>query len=265
MRGAAFGLDYGLTQSCYNPGPAGPCGRCDSCVLRANGFSEAGLEGFRVCPMTDRIYYTEPSCRSFEATVTRLDERDGRPARGTQPHGFYPTSGGQPFDRPAGSAPWSRPSTRTTASSMWSSAPPAPGTNVRGEIDLPRRFIHMHNRPVSTCCGRLRPPLRESDDQLPHGRGGVHHRLGARSHIGRARRAVDEANHVVWENREVSVLFVSAHAAARPPLRKEPSARARSASWKIRISTSSACAVELTSSPRSGSHHRHTWSVSAAD
>ena len=44
MRGAAFGLDYGLTQSCYDPGPAGPCGRCDSCVLRANGFSEAGLE-----------------------------------------------------------------------------------------------------------------------------------------------------------------------------------------------------------------------------
>ena len=42
-RGAALGLDYGLTHSCYDPGPAGPCGRCDSCVLRANGFAEAGL------------------------------------------------------------------------------------------------------------------------------------------------------------------------------------------------------------------------------
>jgi 7-cyano-7-deazaguanine synthase len=43
-RGVELGLDYGLTQSCYDPGPAGPCGRCDSCVLRANGFAEAGVE-----------------------------------------------------------------------------------------------------------------------------------------------------------------------------------------------------------------------------
>jgi 7-cyano-7-deazaguanine synthase len=42
-RGLELGLDYGLTQSCYDPGPTGPCGRCDSCVLRANGFAEAGL------------------------------------------------------------------------------------------------------------------------------------------------------------------------------------------------------------------------------
>lgn len=43
-RGAALGLDYGLTHSCYDPGPSGePCGRCDSCRLRALGFAEAGL------------------------------------------------------------------------------------------------------------------------------------------------------------------------------------------------------------------------------
>lgn len=43
-RGAALGLEYGLTHSCYDPAPAGgPCGRCDSCVLRAKGFAEAGL------------------------------------------------------------------------------------------------------------------------------------------------------------------------------------------------------------------------------
>jgi 7-cyano-7-deazaguanine synthase len=41
-RGIALGLDYGLTHSCYDPPASGqPCGRCDSCVLRARGFAEA--------------------------------------------------------------------------------------------------------------------------------------------------------------------------------------------------------------------------------
>ena len=41
--GRSLGLDYGLTHSCYDPRPGGdPCGRCDSCRLRAAGFAEAG-------------------------------------------------------------------------------------------------------------------------------------------------------------------------------------------------------------------------------
>jgi 7-cyano-7-deazaguanine synthase len=43
-KGAALGLDYGLTHSCYDPDSGGrPCGRCDSCTLRAAGFAEAGI------------------------------------------------------------------------------------------------------------------------------------------------------------------------------------------------------------------------------
>jgi 7-cyano-7-deazaguanine synthase len=42
-RGVELGLAYGLTHSCYDPGPGGPCGRCDSCLLRAAGFAEAGV------------------------------------------------------------------------------------------------------------------------------------------------------------------------------------------------------------------------------
>jgi 7-cyano-7-deazaguanine synthase len=42
--GVDLGLDYGLTHSCYDPTMHGvPCGRCDSCVLRAKGFAEAGV------------------------------------------------------------------------------------------------------------------------------------------------------------------------------------------------------------------------------
>ena len=43
-RGVELGLDYGLTTSCYDPDRDGrPCGHCDSCVLRAKGFREAGI------------------------------------------------------------------------------------------------------------------------------------------------------------------------------------------------------------------------------
>jgi 7-cyano-7-deazaguanine synthase len=42
-RGLELGLDYGITHSCYDPRPDGhPCGTCDSCLLRAKGFREAG-------------------------------------------------------------------------------------------------------------------------------------------------------------------------------------------------------------------------------
>ncbi|MCH2134485.1 MAG: 7-cyano-7-deazaguanine synthase QueC [Phycisphaerales bacterium] len=42
-RGLALQVDYGLTSTCYAPGPGGaPCGRCDACQLRAKGFAEAG-------------------------------------------------------------------------------------------------------------------------------------------------------------------------------------------------------------------------------
>jgi 7-cyano-7-deazaguanine synthase len=44
QRGLELGVDYGSTHSCYDPSPTGrPCGACDSCVLRAKGFAEAGV------------------------------------------------------------------------------------------------------------------------------------------------------------------------------------------------------------------------------
>lgn len=42
--GVSLGVDYALTHSCYDPEPDGsPCRTCDSCLLRAKGFAEAGL------------------------------------------------------------------------------------------------------------------------------------------------------------------------------------------------------------------------------
>jgi 7-cyano-7-deazaguanine synthase len=42
--GRSLGVDYAITLSCYDPGPAGEaCGHCDACTLRLKGFAEAGL------------------------------------------------------------------------------------------------------------------------------------------------------------------------------------------------------------------------------
>ena len=42
--GLRLGVDYESTHSCYAPTTMGlACGRCDSCLLRAKGFREAGI------------------------------------------------------------------------------------------------------------------------------------------------------------------------------------------------------------------------------
>jgi len=48
--------------------------------------------------VTSRIYYTDPYCRRFEASVTKTFVHDSRPAALLDRTAFYPTSGGQPFD-----------------------------------------------------------------------------------------------------------------------------------------------------------------------
>ncbi|MCU4165077.1 7-cyano-7-deazaguanine synthase QueC [Carboxylicivirga caseinilyticus] len=40
--GTQLGVDFGLTWSCYRGGEK-PCGTCDSCLLRAKAFAEAGV------------------------------------------------------------------------------------------------------------------------------------------------------------------------------------------------------------------------------
>ncbi|HEY9229874.1 MAG TPA: 7-cyano-7-deazaguanine synthase QueC [Gemmatimonadaceae bacterium] len=43
-RGLDLGVDYSITQSCYDPDASGAaCGHCDACQLRLRGFAEAGV------------------------------------------------------------------------------------------------------------------------------------------------------------------------------------------------------------------------------
>jgi 7-cyano-7-deazaguanine synthase len=59
-RGAALGVDFALTRTCYDPAPDGAaCGRCDACQLRLKGFREAGLD--------DPAPYQRPDARAADA------------------------------------------------------------------------------------------------------------------------------------------------------------------------------------------------------
>jgi alanyl-tRNA synthetase len=174
--------------------------------------------------MTDRIYYTEPSRHSFEAAITRLAEHSGRPAVVLNRTAFYPTSGGQPFDTGRlGSVSVVETIDEGDDIIHVVSESLSVGVAVRGEIDWSRRFDHMQQHTGQHV-------LSAALDRLFENRTTSFHMGAETSTIDLAReatpaeieRAVDESNRVVWEDREVSIRFVSADEAARLPLRKEP-------------------------------------------
>ncbi|MHB8111066.1 MAG: 7-cyano-7-deazaguanine synthase QueC [Syntrophorhabdaceae bacterium] len=44
QKGLSLGVDYSLTTTCYDPSPDGKaCGQCEACILRREGFRQAGI------------------------------------------------------------------------------------------------------------------------------------------------------------------------------------------------------------------------------
>jgi alanyl-tRNA synthetase len=174
---------------------------------------------------TERIYYTDPCCTSFEAVVTRAFTHEGRPAVSLDRTAFYPTSGGQPFDTGRLGAAQVLETIDLDDGEIAHvvSAPLTEGARIRGEIDWRRRFDHMQQHTGQHV-------LSAAFDRLLDVRTLSFHMSADVSTIDLARevspeeivRAEDEANRVVWEDRPVSVRFVSAEEAAALPLRKEP-------------------------------------------
>jgi alanyl-tRNA synthetase len=177
---------------------------------------------------TERLYYTDAYLQEFDATVIELVEMDGRAGLVLDRTAFYPTSGGQPHDtgtlgasrivdvvdRDDGAVVHVVEAIDTTVKA---------GGRVHGAIDWERRFEHMQQhtgqhvlsaafehvvsaRTVSFHLGTERSTIDLDRDLAP-------------ADVARAER---EANRVVWEDRPVSMRFVSDEEAAALPLRKEP-------------------------------------------
>jgi alanyl-tRNA synthetase len=170
-----------------------------------------------------RLYYTDAYCQAFDARVVRAFDHEGRPAVVLDRTAFYPTSGGQPFDV-------GRLGVATVVEVVdvegdvvhVLSAPLVEGMPVRGEIDWTRRFDHMQQHTgqhvlsaafVHVCQAPTVSFHLGSDDSTID--------LGAMVAPADVERAVDEANRIIWEDREVVVRFASDDEAKRLPLRKE--------------------------------------------
>jgi alanyl-tRNA synthetase len=174
--------------------------------------------------MTERIYYADPYCRRFEAVVTRAFDHEGRRAVALDRTAFYPTSGGQPFDtgRLGDVAVVETVDLDDTVAHIVASPLPE-GARVTGEIDWRRRFDHMQQHTgqhvLSAAFGRL-----FDNRTMSFHMGGEVSTIDLQREAAPAEveRAVDATNDVVWDDRPVSIRFVSPEEAAALPLRKEP-------------------------------------------
>jgi alanyl-tRNA synthetase len=173
-----------------------------------------------------RLYYTDAYLTSFEARVVDTVTLDGRRAVILDRTAFYPTSGGQPFDTGTLNAAAVVDVVDLDDGRM---AHVVEGhlerdVQVSGTIDWSRRFDHMQQHTgqhvLSAAFDRL---LAARTASFHLGQEDCTIDLAVELGADQVDAATIEANRIVWEDRPVSVRFVSASEAAALPLRKAPS------------------------------------------
>jgi alanyl-tRNA synthetase len=175
--------------------------------------------------VTERIYYTDPACVEFDATVVSSSQADGRSIVVLDRTAFYPSSGGQPHD--TGSLGDAQVTDVVDlddgAIGHAVSASLAEGARVHGCVDWARRFDHMQQHTGQHV-------LSAAFDRLHRARtvgfhlGAVLSTLDLDKVLGHGALAAaeSEANRIVWEDRPVSIRFAAPEEAAAMTFRKEP-------------------------------------------
>jgi alanyl-tRNA synthetase len=174
--------------------------------------------------MTNRIYYTEPYRRSFDATVVSADPIGDRLHVTLDQTSFYPTSGGQPFDTGTlgGAAVVEVIDAEDGSVTHVVSGALRTGEVVSGEIDWDRRFDHMQQHTgqhvLSAAFDRLFGVRTES---FHMGQLSATIDLAREVSMSEVEKAEADANRVVWEDRPVTIHFATAEEAAAMGMRKE--------------------------------------------
>jgi len=176
-------------------------------------------------PQTDRLYYSQPTIRWFEARVVRSEARGDQTAVWLDRTAFYPTSGGQPHDLGTlGGAPVHEVQEDEAGGVVHLVGAPAPaaGVTVHGDIDWGRRVDHMQQHTGQHLLSAVL-------EHLFHARTVSFH-LGTESSTidldreltpAQLARGEDEANQAIWRNVPVLIRYATEDEARAMPLRKE--------------------------------------------
>jgi len=181
--------------------------------------------------MNDRLYYADPLLSEFDAQVSEIQAAP-RPAIILERTAFYPTSGGQVFDTGWLEANGARMRVVEVAEQddrilhYLESVPGglAPGAQVHGSIDLPRRRDHMQQHSGQHVLSAAFIRLFEMPTVSFHmGDEVCTIDLGTKTASAeQVEDAEDLANQVVMEDRRVDIRFVSLEEARGLGLRKLP-------------------------------------------
>ncbi len=179
-------------------------------------------------PPTERLYYQDSHLIEFKALVSEVTERvSGWTAVTLDRTAFYPTGGGQPSDTGTINGQQVLECIDDDANGVLhviQGRAPKVGAQVKGRVDWPRRLDHMQQhtgqhilsqafvtlfnaptrsfRVLSDSC-EIDVDLKNPSDEV-------------------IERAVELANNVIWEDRQVTIRSATAEEAAQLPLRKEP-------------------------------------------
>jgi len=204
---------------------------------------------------SERLYYADAYLVEFDAVVRDVLKQDERWKITLDRSAFYPTSGGQPYD------------TGTLGDAqvldVFDQEDGTVGhlvdreleknSRVRGHIDWTRRFDHMQQHSGQHLLSAAFEREAAAKTVSFHlGTSSATIDLDKELSAGEISRVEEAANRVLWEDREVCVKFVTAHEAAKLPLRKDPARSGELRIIEIKDYDLSACG---------GTHVRRTGAI----
>lgn len=180
-------------------------------------------------PPTERLYYSDSHLIEFEALVTdKTDRVSGWTAVTLDRTAFYPTGGGQPSD--TGTLNGERvleclDDEGNGVLHVVQGRAPDVGATVKGRIDWPRRLDHIQQHTGQHILSQAFVTLFKAPTRgfrVLHDVCVVDVELTNPTNE-LIERAVELANNVIWEDRQITIKSATAEEAAQLPLRKDPS------------------------------------------
>jgi alanyl-tRNA synthetase len=180
-------------------------------------------------PPTERLYYSDSHLIEFEALVTdKTDRVSGWTAVTLDRTAFYPTGGGQPSDTGTLNGERVLECIDDEADGVLhviQGRAPDVGATVKGRVDWPRRLDHIQQHTGQHILSQafvnlFKAPTRgfrvlsevcEIDVEISNPTNEL------------IERAVELANNVIWEDRQITITNATAEEATQLPLRKDPS------------------------------------------